>query len=312
VHIYRWDLDKTYLDTDIESVRGLIRTALESASSKQTLPGAAELIRQLTRHDSSARVHILSGSPKQMRPVIEEKLRLDGVRVDRLTLKDNLGNIRRGRLRAVRGQLGYKLPKLLQERAGLGAVVRETLFGDDSEVDALVYTVYADVVAGRIASDELERILEAGGAYRDSVEAALDAASQLERSDAIEDIFINVTKGLPLSTFALLGPGVTPVFSWLQAALALYQRGRLDLGGLRKVISGCTKVESLNEFHLFGLVQDALRRRLINRATLSRIAADPDHILPFTSSRRDALHNLKIPDRTTRKASYIGFLRACP
>ena len=34
---------------------------------------------------------------------------------------------------------GYKLPRLLQQQVGVGASVQETLFGDDSEVDALVY-----------------------------------------------------------------------------------------------------------------------------------------------------------------------------
>ena len=41
VHVYRWDLDRTYLDTDIRSVRGMVRAALEQASEKRTIPGAA-------------------------------------------------------------------------------------------------------------------------------------------------------------------------------------------------------------------------------------------------------------------------------
>ena len=310
MHIYRWDLDKTYLDTDIESVRGLIRTALESARSKQTIPGAAELIRQLTKHDAAARVHILSGSPKQMRSVIEEKLRLDGVRVDRLTLKDNLGNIRRGRLRAVRGQLGYKLPKLLQQRAGVGGLVHETLFGDDSEVDALVYTTYAHVVSGKIGSDELARILEVGGAYRDSVEAALNAAAQIERCQAVEDIFIHVTKGLPLNTFALLGSAVTPVFSWLQAAMVLYQRGRLTLSGLRRVVDGCTRSEQLTEFNLIGLTQDALRRGLVSHETIERFQSLPDKFISPNKHLQNLMQHVTKPRAATRHANYMAFLKA--
>ena len=139
MHIYRWDLDRTYLDTEIDSVRGLLRTALESAGEKKVIPGADALLRSLIRHDPDAMVCILSGSPRQMRGVLREKLALDGIRVDKLTLKDNLGNIRRGRLRAVRDQLGYKLPSLLEARQGMDAQRTETLFGDDSEVDALVY-----------------------------------------------------------------------------------------------------------------------------------------------------------------------------
>jgi phosphoribosylamine--glycine ligase len=43
--------------------------------------------------------------------------------------------------------------------------VRETLFGDDAEVDALVYSIYADAIAGRLHSEELARVLEAAGGY---------------------------------------------------------------------------------------------------------------------------------------------------
>src|SRR5690606_14012409 len=123
--IYRWDLDRTYLDTDITSVRGMVRAALEPAAEKRTIPGAGALLRGLITTDPACRVSVISGSPTQMREVLAEKLARDGVRVDQLVLKDNLGNLRRGRFRAIRGQVGYKLPQLFQLRIGLGSGVRE-------------------------------------------------------------------------------------------------------------------------------------------------------------------------------------------
>ncbi len=51
-----------------------------------------------------------------MRAVLEEKLKLDGVEWDELVLKDNVRNLLRGRFRALRGQVGYKLPVLLESR----------------------------------------------------------------------------------------------------------------------------------------------------------------------------------------------------
>jgi hypothetical protein len=45
------------------------------------------------------------------------KLKLDGVEFDELVLKDNLRNLVRGRFKAMRGQVGYKLPVLLESRA---------------------------------------------------------------------------------------------------------------------------------------------------------------------------------------------------
>src|SRR4051812_48150021 len=141
-HIARWDLDKTYLRTEFETVRDIVKTALERADEKRTNPGASTLLREMVRAGIS--VHILSGSPEQMRRRLEDKLRLDGIAWDSFTLKPNLQNVLRLRFRAVRDQLGYKLPALLQARATItdedATGRRETLFGDDAEADAFVYS----------------------------------------------------------------------------------------------------------------------------------------------------------------------------
>src|SRR5690606_28388038 len=101
--IARWDLDKTYLRTDFDTVRDLVRTAIERPDQKRTVPGAASLLRELGR--AGVETHILSGSPEQLRSRLEQKLRLDGVRWASLTLKPNLQNLLRLRFRALRGQL---------------------------------------------------------------------------------------------------------------------------------------------------------------------------------------------------------------
>ncbi len=313
MHVYRWDLDRTYLETEIHSIRGLIRTAFETAARKRNVPGSAALMRALTDFDDGARVCILSGSPTQMRPVLEEKLALDGVRYDKLILKDNLGNIRRGRLRAVRGQVGYKLPKLLQERVGLGAAVGETLFGDDSESDAAIYAAYADVLAGRLDDSELARILEAGNAYTDAVNRALKATRRLGRADAVEDIFIRVDRGIPMTTFDLLAGRVTPVFSWLQAAVLLYGRRRLGSEGLVTVARACTEEGQLTDRGLAALMQDLVRRRLMDGDQLLQIFSDTPALAPVQGAVDRAirlLRDLSPPPSGRTRPDYIGFLRA--
>src|SRR5580698_4840061 len=137
-HIARWDLDKTYLRTEFDSLRDLVRTALEPPDQKRTNPGASTLLREMVR--SGVSVHILSGSPEQMRRKLEDKLRLDGIQWDSFTLKPNLQNLLRLRFRAMRDQLGYKLPALLHARRAATppppsdpGLRRETLFGDDAE-----------------------------------------------------------------------------------------------------------------------------------------------------------------------------------
>src|SRR3984957_3665410 len=164
--IARWDLDKTYLRTEFDTLRDIVKTALERPDQKRTNPGASTLLREMVR--AGIRVHILSGSPEQMRRRLEDKLRLDGITWDTFTLKPNLRNLLRLRFRAMRDQLGYKLPALLRARAtvsGDGAVWHETLFGDDAEADAYVYSLYADLLAGRVDEEVITEVLKRGRIY---------------------------------------------------------------------------------------------------------------------------------------------------
>jgi hypothetical protein len=245
VRVYRWDLDKTYLETDFNSVRGLMRSAVEPARRKRSVPGAPELLRELARERPGwrPRVMVLSGSPTQMRAVLESKLRLDGIRFDQFILKDNFANLRRGRLRAVRDQLGYKLPFLLADRIGLAETVRETCFGDDAEADALVYSLYADAIAGRIGPVEVSRVMEAAGAYPSSIVDALSNLKQVTRADAVDHIFIRLDRGEDRRDFAPLGPRVVPVRTWFEAAVVLCGAGEIEGEGLARVYAASRLVE---------------------------------------------------------------------
>lgn len=274
MHIYRWDLDKTYLDTDIGSKRGLIRAAFERADQKRTLPGARTLMQGITRHDPEARIFVLSGSPTQMRRVLAAKLEMDGIAVSRFILKDNLRNLRRGRLRAVKDQLGYKLPHLLEARADLTQPATESLFGDDSEVDALIYTAFAAVVDGSLDIDGLTRLLKAGRAYPDAIARAVDAAARIDTQDAVEDIFIHVGRGMPLRRLGLLGAPVKPVFSWMQAAWVLAERGRITKADAVAVVDECRESRDLTDVRVAALAQDAVHRNLISSAALLGLLAE--------------------------------------
>lgn len=301
MRIFRWDLDRTYLDTDIHSVRGMLRTALETAADKRTVPGAAPLLRGLVSSHPDCRVAILSGSPEQLRQVLEEKLNLDGIPVDSLTLKDNLGNITRGRWRAIRGQLGYKLPALLEARRRTSPETRESLFGDNSEVDAAIYVLYAEALAGLIDARTMRRVLRKGGAYDDQVARSLEALHALPKADAVDDIFIHLDRGHTSSDYDLLGRRVTPVHSWVQAAMVLVVRGRLHAHLLPAVADSCVGPQAPPE-RIAALVQDAVRRHLLAmdeaRALLEQLPDTPrwqlalrflDHLdQPPPDTRREA------------------------
>ena len=74
-HVYRWDLDKTYLKTEFDTLKQLLRSALEGAEAKQAVPGASALLREV-RAGGGARICFISGSPRQMRRVLTKKLKL--------------------------------------------------------------------------------------------------------------------------------------------------------------------------------------------------------------------------------------------
>src|SRR4029077_8396868 len=159
--------------------------AIETAADKQAYPGATALLRALRQDDH--RICIVSGSPTQMRQVLAAKLALDGVAYDEFVLKNNLKNLLRGRFRSLRAQIPYKLPAMLQSRLGAAADA-ETLFGDDAEADAIIYCLYADLVAGRVSIEHLERVLIACRAYPDDVTRPLARARCAPRAEPVRRV----------------------------------------------------------------------------------------------------------------------------
>ena len=243
-HVARWDLDKTYLRTDFDTFRDLVRTAFERPDEKRTNPGAGALLREMVRAGIS--VHILSGSPEQMRRRLEDKLRLDGVVWDSFVLKPNLQNMLRLRFRALRDQLGYKLPALVHARATADrerrsrpafdiAHPKETLFGDDAEADAFVYSLYADVVRGAVSPEELARVTALGRMYDDVRDTLAQDARSIENTEVVERILIHLEGQSPPDDFRAYGPRVIPFYNYFQAALAVFEDGRLGAVGVLSV-----------------------------------------------------------------------------
>jgi hypothetical protein len=233
-HITRWDLDKTYLRTEFDTMRDLVRTAFERADEKRTNPGAATLLRELAR--SNVSIHILSGSPEQMRRRLEDKLRLDGIVWDSFILKPNLQNVLRLRFRAVKDQLGYKLPALLRARTSAGeSDACETLFGDDAEADAFVYSLYADIMTGRAGEELVHAIGERGRVYDDVLEDVRRCVRLVKGSAVVERIMIHLEQQTPPGDFAIYGTRVVPFYNYLQAAFVVYEDGRLPAEGVLRV-----------------------------------------------------------------------------
>lgn len=273
--IFRWDLDKTYLQTDFDSFRALLRTAMQKAQDKLTVPGAATLLRELRTSGSErgvgSRICFISGSPRQMRKVLTEKLRLDGVAFDEFILKPNLRNMLTGRFRAMREQVGYKLPALLAGRAGVAVETREVCFGDDAESDGFIYSLYGDVVAGRVERPLLSRLLTEAGVYPDDAARTVALCESLPRGEAVERIFIHLDRRSPPSRFDRYGSRLVPIYNYFQAALVLYQDRRLQPGAVVRVA-----VEMVDKF---GYSLESLRNSLQDLLRRSRLQLESVRVL---------------------------------
>src|SRR5688572_18502062 len=233
-HVARWDLDKTYLRTEFDTLKDLVKTALERADEKRSHPGASAVIRELQQ--SSVEIHVLSGSPEQMRGRIEAKLRLDGIRYASLTLKPNLQNLLKLRFRSIRGQLGYKLPSLLRMRARVHDVaVRETLVGDDAEADAFIYALYADLISGRVHADVLLAVMQGDRCHEDEIADAMTALRRVDPAEAVGRILIHLDRQTPPSDFDLYGSRLVPFYNYFQAALVMNEDGLMPPEALLRV-----------------------------------------------------------------------------
>jgi hypothetical protein len=270
-HTFRWDLDKTYLRTEFDSLKDLAKSAIETAADKQAFPGATALLRAL-RQDGN-RICIVSGSPTQMRQVLAAKLALDGIEYDEFVLKNNLKNILRGRFRALRAQIPYKLPAMLASRIAAPGEA-ETLFGDDAEADAVIYCLYADLVSGTVSLSDLERVLTASRAYEDDAARCLDLANRVPKSPVVKRIFIHLDRRSPPMGFRRFGPRLVPVFNYFQAALVLYADKVLTA---RQVIFVALEMLDSRQFelgHLATSVQDVIRRGRITRDKALELVAE--------------------------------------
>ena len=320
--VYRWDLDKTYLRTEFDSVRDWVKTAFETARDKQTVPGAGALLREIRTAEPFG-IYIVSGSPEQLRRVLEAKLRLDGVRWDGLVLKPQLTNILRGRFRSVKDQVGYKLAALLETRANFPTDIDEYMFGDDAEADAFIYAFYADLVSGRVTPALLMQVLEVSGTYPDAIPPLVRLAERVPRGGRARRIFIHLDRVSPSDSFLDLGPRVCAFHNYFQPALVLLAHGALDalsvlrVGGELLGEHGFTPdalVASYADLVLRGQIGGAAARALVacmESADDASLAQEGPRLRAFVELlAKEPLHDVEEPpEPIVTDVDYLEFFR---
>lgn len=291
--VFRWDLDKTYLKSEFESLRGLVRISLEKAEDKVAAPGVTVLLRSLRHVAEQAgrdvRVYFLTGSPPQIAGAIERKLQMDGIVYDGIVFKDQLQQLMRGKFRHLREQVGYKVTELLKARMDEPGSAREYLFGDDWETDPLTYSLYADTVAGRLTPEGLEEILRTLRADPELVRRARELASAVPRAEAVGRIFINLERRTAPAKLRAFGPRLVPTFNYFQTAACLFAEGMLAAVDVAAVARSLRDDSGYGPSRIANSLADLIRRGHIDEsaaAPLRSCLVEDDLLLPSRTTLR--------------------------
>lgn len=288
--VYIWDLDKTYLDTQFQNIKDLVQTAMERPSDKKTIPGAQTLIKLLCSEQKRLEegVHPLifvTASPPQIERKLISKLDLDGLNPVGLVCRDFSKYISPRNLSYLRRPLDYKLKALLILRTFLASDVSQVMWGDDSEFDPLIYSLYSDICSGRLKGVRLRKVLESVKARPNYINDILDLQKNIPEHDPIERIYINLAEDTDIDYYNKFGNRVLPCSNSLQMAVDLYQRQSLSLDNL--VTVGLDLMSSgFHQDQLASSLDDlALQRALVDKGYKEmEFALKQQNILPMSYS----------------------------
>lgn len=272
--VFVWDLDKTYLDTTFESLKGLWRTAVEKAFQKKNVPGTASLVRALRNHWQEKRreqrdfpIYFITASPPQLEKRIHEKLNFDGIYPFGIFFKDNLKNLSWSRWRRLTQQVGYKLQALMQLRLHLKENVRQVLWGDDSETDEIIYSLYSDLCARRIEGDEARKVLRRLNVTGPQVDVIFKLLESIPKQDPVEKVYINLATDTDPEYYLKFGRRVVATTNSFQIAVDLFQDHRLSQTQVIQVARDLLQNYSFTVDELELSLDDLSRRKILSHET---------------------------------------------
>jgi hypothetical protein len=286
--ILRWDLDKTYLVSQFESLRYLIRVPFQKAKDKVALPGVASLIKGIRRTVERRRpvaVYFLSASPPQIGAAIREKLELDGILYDGITFKDQVRHLIYARFDAVLEQIGYKLEQLLKSARENAPASLELLFGDDWESDPFVYSLYADILERRLDADEVGELLRRAEVSRHYGDRIAELIRQQRPPASVAGVFILRQRPARAADLQAFGPRLVWFDNYFECALNLWDISLLDLQGVFEILAdvGFNPAQAAASFDAVCERTDSGRARLapVRRALVRAGVMEPVEVGPL-------------------------------
>ncbi len=271
------DIDRTYLMTRFSSLRGMARIPFERAEHKQDIEGMSRLFREIRNgpegQTRDTPLYFVSASPRQLRPVIERKMALDGIGFDGTTFKDWGRVVGRMRFHRLREQIGFKLTALVTNRAELPEGCEEFLLGDDLEHDPLSYCLYADLLAGRIPPDDALRVLVLNGVLASDARAIIATLRALHPGRGVRRAFIRLERHAEPEALLDYAPGIMPCIDAFQMSIALWSLGCIARAAIGRVASEMIH-RGVAPDRLAYRLGDLVRRAVIDRDSAELVAAD--------------------------------------
>jgi len=249
-HVFVWDLDKTYLDTHFESFSGLMRIVFEKALQKRNVPGTAVLVRALLKSDKHLPLYFISASPPQMQEKIKQKLDIDGIAPYGFFSKDNLKNLRPAKWSRLTNHIGFKLQALMEIRLLLSNECQMICWGDDSESDANIYSLFSDLCSHRLTDGEATALLTAFKTPNGQIDLILELRDQREDFDPLKRVFINLAVDTDPEYYRRYGRRLMAVDNSFEVALDLFQRGFIDLNSVLEICEDLKKNYGFKTFKL--------------------------------------------------------------
>lgn len=291
--VLMWDIDKTYLDTKFETIRGLFKTIMEKPFQKKNVPGTSVLVRLLRANferkypESRMPIFFITASPPQMEQKVIRKLQLDGINPYGLFCKDNLKNLRPKRFWKLTQQVGYKIQALLLLRKMLHPNVKQVLWGDDSESDSIVYCLYSDICARRYQQDELRSILASLRVVGEQLESIIWLQSQVPENDPVMRIYINLADDTDSEYYIKFGRRIMPTYNSFQTALDLFELDRFKADQVVEVGMDLRTNYNFTRDELERSMDDLIRRKILTQEKL-------DILIPLLVDKR-IIHPTFVP-----------------
>ncbi len=279
------DIDKTYLETDFDTLLQIAKIAFEDAHDKITVVGASEVLlaaRWGNMRDLSAAedqryprpLHFVSSSPPQLRKVLEEKFTLDGLDWSSDTFKNQAYNLRKGRFDQLKQQIAYKTGAILNLINNQPPGSHYVMLGDNAEADSFIYLGVKLFIEKRLSAPKFIEYLQLMGVDPRVARLLLERFPRPPQGQ-VDAILIRRVKDVPFYDRSAITKPIVLFDNFIEVALIFALLGLLSGEDLREVLRTVYNRYALPREALAGVLRQAegLVNQQLSRDQLAAILA---------------------------------------